>query len=255
MLRDRAHMLGLGPHGQNSSGYARMNGFHAAIQHLGKLGDFGNFAQRLDAGVFESPKRSAGRKHFDAERGEGAGEIHDPAFVGDADQRTLDMRHELSILTCDRAQECGMLDLMRLVTFQAPSASPQAGIVMPDGRISGLGQDMLSVIAAAQPPSAAGVSYALADVKLLAPIPRPPKLICVGLNYRDHAREAGMVIPTVPTIFNKFTNVVIGPGATIVLPKVSTSPTMKRNSLSSSEPADEIFPLPTLSIMYSATPS
>jgi 2-keto-4-pentenoate hydratase/2-oxohepta-3-ene-1,7-dioic acid hydratase in catechol pathway len=117
-----------------------------------------------------------------------------------------------------------MLYLMRLVTFQVAGMPPQAGIVAPDGRITGLGLDMLSLIAAAQPPSAAGASYNPADVKLLAPIPRPPKFICVGLNYRDHALETGMDIPTVPTIFNKFTNVVIGPGAPIVLPKVSTRP-------------------------------
>ena len=119
-----------------------------------------------------------------------------------------------------------MLDLMRLVTFQPVGASPQAGIVMPDGRVIGLDADMLSVIAAGPPKidDLKGASYNLADVRLLAPIPRPPKFICVGLNYRDHARETGMEIPTVPTIFNKFTNVVIGPGAPIVLPKVSTRP-------------------------------
>jgi len=113
---------------------------------------------------------------------------------------------------------------MRLVTFQAAGMPPQAGIIAPDGRITGLGLDMLPVITAGQPSSAAGASYHLADVKLLAPIPRPPKFICVGLNYRDHALETGMDIPTVPTIFSKFTNVVIGPGAPIVLPKVSTRP-------------------------------
>jgi 2-keto-4-pentenoate hydratase/2-oxohepta-3-ene-1,7-dioic acid hydratase in catechol pathway len=64
----------------------------------------------------------------------------------------------------------------------------------------------------------------LADLTLLAPIPRPKKLICVGLNYRDHAAETGAVIPEVPTIFNKFATAVIGPGAPIVLPKVSNSP-------------------------------
>lgn len=113
---------------------------------------------------------------------------------------------------------------MRLVTFQSADGSPQAGIVMPDGRVTGLGRDMLSVIAGGHAASVSDVSYNLAEINLLAPIPRPPKFICVGLNYRDHAREAGMEIPTVPTIFNKFTNVVIGPGAPIVLPKVSKRP-------------------------------
>jgi 2-keto-4-pentenoate hydratase/2-oxohepta-3-ene-1,7-dioic acid hydratase in catechol pathway len=60
--------------------------------------------------------------------------------------------------------------------------------------------------------------------QLLAPIPRPPKLICIGLNYRDHAEEARMSIPEVPTVFAKFPTAVIGPGHPIVLPKNSTRP-------------------------------
>jgi 2-keto-4-pentenoate hydratase/2-oxohepta-3-ene-1,7-dioic acid hydratase in catechol pathway len=72
--------------------------------------------------------------------------------------------------------------------------------------------------------AAASASAPLSSVKLLAPIPRPPKLICVGLNYRDHAAETNMEIPKVPTIFSKFSNCVIGPGDNIVLPKVSSKP-------------------------------
>jgi 2-keto-4-pentenoate hydratase/2-oxohepta-3-ene-1,7-dioic acid hydratase in catechol pathway len=64
----------------------------------------------------------------------------------------------------------------------------------------------------------------LGEVRLLAPIPKPRKLICVGLNYRDHAEETGSEIPKVPTIFNKFATSVIGPLAPIVLPKVSNAP-------------------------------
>jgi len=112
---------------------------------------------------------------------------------------------------------------MRLVTFQGPGIPSQAGIVSGEKVVS-LGQDMLSVIAAGTPPATTGPSYALSAVKLLAPIPRPPKLICVGLNYRDHAMEAGLEIPKIPTIFSKFSNVVIGPGEPIVLPKASTRP-------------------------------
>jgi 2-keto-4-pentenoate hydratase/2-oxohepta-3-ene-1,7-dioic acid hydratase in catechol pathway len=67
-------------------------------------------------------------------------------------------------------------------------------------------------------------TFPLASVKLLAPVPRPPKLICIGLNYRDHAAEARQDIPKIPTIFAKFSNVVIGPGAAIVLPKISRKP-------------------------------
>jgi 2-keto-4-pentenoate hydratase/2-oxohepta-3-ene-1,7-dioic acid hydratase in catechol pathway len=61
-------------------------------------------------------------------------------------------------------------------------------------------------------------------VRLLAPIPRPPKLVCIGLNYRDHAEEAKLPIPDVPTVFAKFSTAVIGPGHPIVLPKISSKP-------------------------------
>jgi 2-keto-4-pentenoate hydratase/2-oxohepta-3-ene-1,7-dioic acid hydratase in catechol pathway len=72
--------------------------------------------------------------------------------------------------------------------------------------------------------SAPDTAFSLSTVRLLAPIPRPRKLICVGLNYRDHANETGSEIPDVPTIFNKFATAVIAPGDNIVLPKVSKSP-------------------------------
>ena len=112
---------------------------------------------------------------------------------------------------------------MRLVTFQQPGSAPEAGIVEGD-KVQGLGVDMLTVCAAGRVPEARGPSFDLASVKLLAPVPRPPKLICVGLNYRDHAAESRSEIPKVPTIFSKFSNVVIGPGDPIVLPKASRKP-------------------------------
>lgn len=112
---------------------------------------------------------------------------------------------------------------MRLVTFRPRGGSPQAGVLSGD-RVTGFGTDMLSVIASGKPPAPTGDSYVLSDVTLMAPIPRPPKLICVGLNYRDHAAETKMEIPKVPTIFCKFPNIVIAHGDNIVLPKVSKSP-------------------------------
>lgn len=67
-------------------------------------------------------------------------------------------------------------------------------------------------------------THRLRDVKLLAPIPKPRKLICIGLNYLDHARETNAEIPKVPTVFNKFATAVIGPGDNVILPKVSKAP-------------------------------
>ena len=56
---------------------------------------------------------------------------------------------------------------------------------------------------------------------LLAPIPAPPKILCIGLNYRDHARETNAQIPDVPIVFSKFATAVVGPGNPIVLPRVA----------------------------------
>ena len=53
------------------------------------------------------------------------------------------------------------------------------------------------------------------------PIAVPSKIICVGLNYRDHAAESGMAIPERPLIFSKWPNTLIGPGDAIVLPTLS----------------------------------
>jgi 2-keto-4-pentenoate hydratase/2-oxohepta-3-ene-1,7-dioic acid hydratase in catechol pathway len=112
---------------------------------------------------------------------------------------------------------------MRLVTFRRDGAAPEAGM-LSGNRVMGMGTDMLSVLAAGKVPQAIGSGHDVSTVTMMAPVPRPPKLICVGLNYRDHAMEAGMEIPKVPTIFNKFPNVVIGPGESIVLPKESERP-------------------------------
>ena len=74
-------------------------------------------------------------------------------------------------------------------------------------------------LAAAEPP--AGAIVAIDTVRLRAPVPRPGKLVCVGLNYRDHAAESKMPVPERPILFSKFTTSVIGPGDAIVLPASS----------------------------------
>jgi acylpyruvate hydrolase len=67
----------------------------------------------------------------------------------------------------------------------------------------------------------ATATHDLASVVLQAPIPRPGKIICIGLNYRDHAEESGQPVPDYPTVFAKYANCVIGSGAPIVLPAVT----------------------------------
>jgi 2-keto-4-pentenoate hydratase/2-oxohepta-3-ene-1,7-dioic acid hydratase in catechol pathway len=61
----------------------------------------------------------------------------------------------------------------------------------------------------------------LESVELLAPIPRPPKFLAIGLNYADHIAETGMEAPIFPVFFNKQTTCVIGPGDAIHRPRVS----------------------------------
>src|SRR5580658_2354507 len=126
---------------------------------------------------------------------------------------------------------------MKFITFQRAGARAEAGVLLDD-QVVGLNAagfpNMLSVLASGpagrakidsfvhDPPSDS--TFPLASVQLRAPVPRPPKLICVGLNYRGHAAEARQEIPKIPTIFAKFSNVVIGPGQAIVLPRNSRKP-------------------------------
>jgi len=62
----------------------------------------------------------------------------------------------------------------------------------------------------------------LAECRLLAPVPFPGKIICVGLNYMDHAAESGSRVPEQPVLFSKYNNAIIGPGEAILLPSVSS---------------------------------
>jgi 2-keto-4-pentenoate hydratase/2-oxohepta-3-ene-1,7-dioic acid hydratase in catechol pathway len=57
---------------------------------------------------------------------------------------------------------------------------------------------------------------------LRAPVPDPRKIVCLGLNYRDHAAESGMEIPKEPILFSKYPTALIGHQGEIVLPEVST---------------------------------
>lgn len=105
-------------------------------------------------------------------------------------------------------------DSLQFVDLQA--ADPKVpdsvqGILALDGGIA-------RAAAAAEKGRAEG---RLASGQLLAPIPDPRKVICIGLNYRDHAAESGMAIPGEPVCFSKFANTVIGSEAAIELPAVA----------------------------------
>jgi 2-keto-4-pentenoate hydratase/2-oxohepta-3-ene-1,7-dioic acid hydratase in catechol pathway len=71
---------------------------------------------------------------------------------------------------------------------------------------------------AARAADASAESIRLTDVSLCAPVPDPQKIICIGLNYRDHAEETGQDIPAAPMWFAKFANSLCGSGQPVVLP-------------------------------------
>src|SRR5438045_8024807 len=60
------------------------------------------------------------------------------------------------------------------------------------------------------------------DVRLGPPIARPSKIVCIGLNYRDHAAETGAEIPVEPVVFLKTPDTVVGPDDTVLVPRRST---------------------------------
>jgi 2-keto-4-pentenoate hydratase/2-oxohepta-3-ene-1,7-dioic acid hydratase in catechol pathway len=67
----------------------------------------------------------------------------------------------------------------------------------------------------------AGGEPVAGEVSLLPPVPDPEKIVCIGLNYRTHAEEAGIEPPAAPTFFAKFRNALAPPGAEVALPAAS----------------------------------
>jgi 2-keto-4-pentenoate hydratase/2-oxohepta-3-ene-1,7-dioic acid hydratase in catechol pathway len=103
----------------------------------------------------------------------------------------------------------GVVDLGDALGVDGPAASMRA-------LLGGFG---LERVAAAV--DGAGPIAGLDDLELLPPIPDPQKIVCIGLNYRAHAEEAGMELPEVPTFFAKFANALVPDGATVTLPRAS----------------------------------
>jgi 2-keto-4-pentenoate hydratase/2-oxohepta-3-ene-1,7-dioic acid hydratase in catechol pathway len=122
---------------------------------------------------------------------------------------------------------------VKLVSFSTkdgvirPGALNEENNLVADLSATGC-KDALAVIAAGihEVPKDPGryTGHRLSEVKLHAPVPNPPRVFAIGLNYRDHATESGMELPTSPVVFFKLTTSVIGPGDAIVLPKNSTMP-------------------------------
>jgi 2-keto-4-pentenoate hydratase/2-oxohepta-3-ene-1,7-dioic acid hydratase in catechol pathway len=120
---------------------------------------------------------------------------------------------------------------MRLVTYRS-ARGERAGVLRDDSVIDiwdALGGDGASVrdlLASGRLAEAGevsdGESIPLDDVELGPPVPDPDKIVCIGLNYRAHAAEAGIEPPQAPTFFAKFRNALVGPGSTVALPAGSS---------------------------------
>jgi 2,4-didehydro-3-deoxy-L-rhamnonate hydrolase len=67
-----------------------------------------------------------------------------------------------------------------------------------------------------------GLAEPLGDRRIGAPIARPHQLLCIGLNYSDHAAETGQPVPAEPIVFNKAPNTLVGPNDTVLVPRGST---------------------------------
>jgi 2-keto-4-pentenoate hydratase/2-oxohepta-3-ene-1,7-dioic acid hydratase in catechol pathway len=95
-------------------------------------------------------------------------------------------------------------------------------IRLGDGAWSGLAS-LLAWLEQQPQPYPQGVMLEPAGMRLLAPIRNPSKIVCVGLNYRDHCRETGTPIPKKPIFFCKFPSSIIGPDQAISWPAGSTT--------------------------------
>ncbi len=118
---------------------------------------------------------------------------------------------------------------MKLISFSTADGPIRPGVLFDNTKTildlspSGF-SSTLDVIARGNVSTLAASRLTHEDAKLHAPVPNPPRIFAIGLNYRDHAKESGMEIPTTPVVFFKLPTAIIGPGEHIVLPKNSTQP-------------------------------
>jgi len=120
---------------------------------------------------------------------------------------------------------------MRLVTYSSDRGK-RAGVIVEDGIVDtwdafgGDGSTVRELLASGRVEELHGAvesasTFPLAEAGLLPPVPDPDKIVCIGLNYRAHAAEAGIDPPETPTFFAKFRNALAPAGSTVPLPAAS----------------------------------
>ena len=122
---------------------------------------------------------------------------------------------------------------MKLFRF-GPSGSEKPGVLLADGRAvdvsafggdydeAFLGGDGLQRLQSWLEAHAASASEVPATERIGPCIARPSKILCAGLNYKDHAEESGMAIPEEPILFTKATSALVGPFDDVVIPRGAT---------------------------------
>jgi 2-keto-4-pentenoate hydratase/2-oxohepta-3-ene-1,7-dioic acid hydratase in catechol pathway len=121
---------------------------------------------------------------------------------------------------------------MKLIKF-GPQGSEKPGVILSNGKtidVSAFTPDFdeaffessgLERLSAWLEMNATNAPQVPAGIRLGAPLARPSKIICIGLNYSDHAKESGMAVPVEPIIFFKSTTALTGPNDGLVIPEGS----------------------------------
>jgi 2-keto-4-pentenoate hydratase/2-oxohepta-3-ene-1,7-dioic acid hydratase in catechol pathway len=118
---------------------------------------------------------------------------------------------------------------MKLVTFEQRDWGPRPGLLAVGGVIDLSAEGFRDSIAfmAAAPGVQADVAkskptVAMDNLTLLAPVPAPPRIFGIGVNYAEHAKESKTEPQKVPTVFIVLSSSVVGPGANVILPRASS---------------------------------
>ena len=120
---------------------------------------------------------------------------------------------------------------MKLVTFVESNAGPRPGLVV-DGGIVDLGaegfQDAIAFMSAPASVQAdvakSKATLPMDGIKLMAPVPAPPRIFGIGVNYAEHSAESGTPMQKLPTVFIVLSSAVVGFGENVILPKASAMP-------------------------------
>ena len=134
------------------------------------------------------------------------------------------LRNKLS----QRCEDAIRGDAMKLVTFSTRERIEKPGYLLEESGevldLSGCYKSTLQVIQSSDATPSDAARFPLHEVRLHAPIRNPPRIFCIGLNYRDHAIESRLEIPKFPVVFFKMTPSIIGPDEAIVLPRETAEP-------------------------------